>query len=68
MFRISGHGFLFYFPCLGFAFLPGLVSETLILHFGSSVLSAVIGELDETLDSQTDWTAIRADALKPVVH
>jgi hypothetical protein len=30
--------------------------------------SAVIGELDEHLDSQTDWTEIRADSLKPVVH
>jgi hypothetical protein len=30
--------------------------------------SAVIGELDEGLDAQTDWEQIRADALKPVVH
>jgi hypothetical protein len=41
-----------------------------LLLFGClcSGRSAVIGELDETLDGETDWQVIRADALKPVVH
>jgi len=30
--------------------------------------SAVIGELDEELDSQVDLSEIKADPLKPVVH
>ncbi len=29
---------------------------------------AVIGEMDENLDSQTDWTEIRASALRAVTH
>ena len=29
---------------------------------------AVVGELDEAVDAQTDWDVIRADPLKPVIH
>lgn len=29
---------------------------------------AVVGELDTVLDAQTDLSAVRAEALKPVVH
>lgn len=33
-----------------------------------SVCSAVIGELDEDIDSQLDLSSIKAEPLLPVVH
>jgi hypothetical protein len=56
---------LFYCPASKPLFKKFIISD---LYFFLFLCRAVIGELDEDLDSQIDLTQIKAPPLKPVTH
>jgi U6 snRNA-associated Sm-like protein LSm8 len=46
----------------------GVEQVTLGLYIVRGDNIAIVGELDEEMDGSTDWTQIRADPLKHIVH
>mmetsp|Transcript_37306 Transcript_37306/g.75579 ORF Transcript_37306/g.75579 Transcript_37306/m.75579 type:complete len:100 (+) Transcript_37306:129-428(+) len=46
----------------------GVEQDQLGLYIVRGDNMALVGEVDEQLDGQTDWTAKRADPLKHIVH